>query len=165
VVLVAPTPAAGGWEEDLSKGGSTPGPEAAYTDTDIENLSIDGHHAPFEGKTDGFVQEFYKKELFTLSLYLWDLKSTELASDLFASQKAKDEPATVFTDIPDAPEKAVIGNKKPYWRVFGYKCDYMFEINACVLVQGSLNVCDQTKIETMKADVIAFVQYLTKNLP
>ena len=149
--------AAAGWVEDLTPPGG-PGVESAYTDGDITGI-IDGHQQPYEGKTDGFVREFYTKGNYELTLQLWEVKTAADARTLFESNKEKEEVGAglTFEEIPNAPERAVIANDNPYWRVLGYKCDYTYEINA--------SFPDPSVAGQAKGDVVAFVQYLSSFLP
>ena len=168
VAELAPQPGgAVGWDDDAAKWApDTGGPHAAYTDTDIENLPIDGHNAPFQGKNDGFVMEYYKKGTSKLEFHLWQMKSAQLAADVYSSLKSTDETTNKITyaDVPNAPEKSSIGSAGNYWKVLGYKCNYYYEISkACVEVGP--NVCDKTQLDALKPDVIAFVQYFVKLLP
>lgn len=156
--------AVAGWGEDLIPPG-TAGLETGYSDGDIEGI-INGEQDPYAGKTDGFVREHYRKGDASLVLQLWDLKSAQDAKALFEANKKKDETMAgiVYTDIPDAAERSVLGDNKPIWKVWGHKCDYHWKIYACGTLPSSAT-CDPTSFDTIKPDVIAFVQYLTKQLP
>ena len=156
--------AVAGWGEDLVPPGAA-GLETGYTDGDIEGI-INGDQAPYEGKTDGFVREHYRKGNASLVLRLWDLKSAQFAKEVFEAKKKEDETGAgiTFTDIPNAAERSVLGDNKPLWKVWGYKCDYHWKIYACGTLPSSA-MCDPALFDTVKPDVIAFVQYLTKQLP
>ena len=153
-----------GWAEDLIPPGKA-GLETGYTDGDIEGI-IDGHQDPYAGKTDGYVREFYRKGNATLTLQLWDLKTASDAKTLYDKMKTDDETLNgiAFSAIADAPEESALGNNKPSWKVWGHKCDYHWEITACATLADS-STCDPAGFDALKPDVIAFVQYLTKQLP
>jgi hypothetical protein len=160
-----------GWSDNVDLWGATgAGPHDAYTDAAIEALPIDGHNAPFEGKNKGFVMEYYKKGTSVLTFYLWDMKTAADAQAVYKSQKVDiDETKNkiVFGDIPNAPEVSVIGPTSNSWKVWGYKCNYLYEMIACVNISGDPSniVCDKTQMDALKPDVIAFVQAFVKGLP
>jgi hypothetical protein len=173
VLAFAPAPGGAiGWADNTALWGATgAGPHDAYTDADIEALPIDGHNMPFQGKNKGFVMEYYLKGTSVLTFYLWDMKTAADAQAVYKTQKVDTDEVKnkiVFTDIPNAPEVSVIGAASNYWKVWGYKCNYLYEITqACVNISGDPSniVCDKTQLDTVKPDVIAFVQAFVKGLP
>ena len=153
-----------GWTLDTSKTNCS-----GYTFEEIATKNcpnIDGHQDPFEKEgCKGAVQRYFKKGNVTLRMVLWEMKTTAGAKAMFDYWKTKDETdgGWVFTDIPNAPERSVIG-KDANFTMYGYKCSYIWEMHGTGPDYGPFPT--PADADAAKPDLITFVQYLAgKKLP
>lgn len=149
-----------GWVEDTTVG--SPGVEAAYTTGDIEAI-IDGAHDPYRDQgCNGFAKQDYTKtpsKVFQLQLFLWDMKTAAGALAMYEKKKADDETGggLTFETIPGAKDAAVLASDSPAWKAHAYKGHYVFKVYG--------NAVEPKDLQTLKPDVIAFVNLLLGKLP
>jgi hypothetical protein len=148
---------AASWVEDTGVG--KPGVEAGYTKKDIEDI-IDGSNDPYAAEGEnGFAKQDYKKGAFTLSLFLWDMKTAAGAKKMYDKNKldGEQQAGLKFDPIAGAADGAVIANDNPDWRVYHYKSHYIAKIIS--------RFPDPKDADALKPDVIAFVKHLASKLP